>query len=94
MFGGSLVDGPLIDPVRLAKLDLTDDEYDQLVNENNYRDLLLECRCVEEIELGEFNGGPGASDVFYRYEASSKSQLSAELRRIILDKLGRSKKDL
>ena len=91
MFRGSLVDGPGIDPVRLAKLDLTDDEHDRLLNECSERNLLRECPCVEEIELGEFDEYPGTSDVFYRYEASSKSQLSAELRTIILDKLGRSK---
>ena len=84
-FTGSLVDGPGIDLLELAGLDLTDEEHDRIWNAISPRDLLVEelSEVCEEIELSEFEGGPGQSDTFYEYHCANKTAFVAQLRRVL-----------
>ena len=85
VFYGTLIDGPGIDLLELAGLDLSDEDHDRLWNDLSPRALLAECECVEEFEEGDDDGFP--SDVWYSYEATSKERLSDELRTVILERL-------
>lgn len=90
VFSGSLVDGPSIDLIELSGLELTDDEQDRVWENTSPRDLLDEAGC-EEIELEEFEGGPGMSDTFYEYRCGPKETFVSELRAVLLRYLGREK---
>ncbi len=97
-FQGTLMDGPSINLVAFAGLELTAEEREQLWQNTNPRDLLLECECVDEIEDddGEYDDEdddagdqPGQSDRYYTYEVPSKEHLAAELKQVILGKIKR-----
>jgi hypothetical protein len=83
VFFGSLVDGPNIDLIKTAGLNLSDRDWDQLWGNINPRDLLLECACIEETDVDESDNFPGQSDAFYRYEATSLEKLKSELKESI-----------
>jgi len=88
-FSGSLMDGPDLDLVAFAGLELTDEESDRLVDETNMRDLLCECESVQEVEKYEVDEITGMSDVYYEYCVSFPEGLRGELRTLILERIGR-----
>jgi len=81
------MNGPHVDILQLAQLKLSDDKLDQLWSNNNPRDLLLECNCIEELENEEFDEIPNYTDRYFDYHADSKQTLTNELRQVILDTL-------
>ncbi len=87
VFRGSLVDGPGESIEKLSGLSLTDDQWEFIYDNFNARELLLECGSLVEIEEGEFEGGPGQSDTYYRYEADDPEEFKRELAALILEKL-------
>lgn len=77
-FTGTL-DGPDdFDLVSLSGLERSDDQYDQLWSVANPNDILDQCSCVSIIEEKDFDGMPGQSDTFFKYEATSKKELREE----------------
>lgn len=87
VFQGSLIDGPEKSIERLSGLALTDDQWEYIFDNFNERELLLECGSLVEIEEEEFEGGPGQSDTYYRYEADDPEEFKRELAALILEKL-------
>lgn len=87
VFRGSLIDGPEKSIERLSGLSLTDDQWEFIFDNFNERQLLLECDSLVEIEEEEFEGGPGQSDTYYRYEADAPEEFKRELAALILEKL-------
>jgi hypothetical protein len=90
-FEGSLMEGPRLDLLELAGLELTDSERDDIWGETNPRDLLLKCPSVYEMEDYTIDEMPGYSDIYYKYEAPSKEVLVLELRKAILKIIGKKK---
>jgi len=89
ILSGSLMDGPDLDLVAFAGLELSDEESDRLVDETNMRDLLCECESVQEVEKYEVDEIPGMSDVYYEYRVSDPVGLREEVRTLILDRIRR-----
>ena len=84
-FTGTL-DGPDdLNLVRFSGLELTDSQYDRLWSVINPNDILEQCSCVSIIEESDFDGMPGQSDTFFKYEATSKKELREELKEVILE---------
>ncbi len=88
-FSGSLMEGPDLDLVAFAGLELSDEEHDRLVENTTDRDLLCECESVQENEMYEVDEIPGMSDVYYEYCVSYPEGLREELRTLILDRIKR-----
>lgn len=89
VFSGSLVDGPSIDLIKIAGLDLNDQDCDRLWNTISPIELLDECDCVDKLVVGENDEFPGQSDQFYQYEATSLDRLKSELRSVINSRLSK-----
>jgi hypothetical protein len=84
------MDGPHIDLLETADMNLTDEQCNLLWDAINPRDLLLLCPSVEEFVTGESDCIPGMSDEFYEYEVTGNGKpaqelLRDELREVIID---------
>ena len=84
VFRGSLMEGPDIDLLSLAGLQLTDSEEDSLWSMTNPRDLLLECGCIDETLQREDEERINCADKYFTYRAPNRKVLVAELREAIL----------
>jgi hypothetical protein len=81
VFTGSLIDGPHIDLVGLAGIQLSDDEHDRLWDDTSPRDLLVDILDCEEIELYEIDDMPGRSDRFFEYRCGPREEFIEKLRK-------------
>lgn len=82
-FTGTL-DGPdNFDVVSFSNLELTDHEINTIWSITNSNAILEQCSCVSIIEEDDFDGMPGQSDTFFKYEATSKKILREELKIVI-----------
>ncbi len=85
VFSGSLLDGLSVDLIDLAGLDLDDDERDRIWERLTPRDVLIEyCDCAE-IDIDEFEGGPGMSDRYFEYRCGNKREFVERLRAALLE---------
>lgn len=87
---GTLLEGPDVDLIELSGLNLSDEEQDRIWDEISPRNLLVDCLNCEEIEVDEFEGGPGMSDSTYEYRCGSRDSFVKRLSEILLQKAGRS----
>lgn len=92
-FTGTL-DGPDdFDLVSLSGLELSDDQYNQLWSVTSPNDILNQCSSVSIIEESDFDGMPGQSDTFFKYEATSKKELREELKEVVSEILNNASKE-
>ena len=83
-FTGTL-DGPdNLDVISFSGLELTDDQCDQIWSVTNPNRVLEQCSCVSLVEESEFDGMPGQSDTFFKWEATDEKKLREELKEVIL----------
>jgi hypothetical protein len=89
IFYGTLIEGPDVDLIDLSGLDLTAEEQERVWSEVSPRTLLVEELDCEEIELDEFEGGPGMSDSRYEYRCGPRHAFIARLAAVLLRRSGR-----
>jgi hypothetical protein len=83
-FGGSMMDGPDVDVVAWAGVQLTEEEEDRLWSEHSVTDLLEECGGVY-VATEEGPDVPLYSDTFFTVFAPSAESLREELAAVILN---------
>lgn len=82
VFKGTLIEGPDIDLVELAGLNLSDEQEFKLWEQITPRDLLVNDLWCEEIELEEQDDIPGMSDSVYEYRCGEREEFILRLRNL------------
>jgi hypothetical protein len=87
---GTLIEGPDVNLVSLAGLQLSEEEWYAIWEKVSPRELLVEVLECEEIELEEMDGGPGLSDSRYEYLCGDRDEFIARLSDALLRLAGRT----
>lgn len=83
----SYLEGISLDLLAYAGLRYSDDLHDELWGERNWQTVIDDCPSSNYFQIGEQDGAPGMSDVFFWVSVEDPREFSRELRILLVDAL-------